>query len=289
MNLFDWIKITVSAMTATLAVSFTVNAAPIATIIDEVPVYSGMDSAGNAVNILDNGEQVEVLEIDGEWTLISNDKIQSVFVETKSLNFEQAEAVVNVEAVNVRIKPSTKGKILGCLLKGENVQVTAKVGDWYSITYKGEKAYIHSSCIEGEALEFLNEEEFVDDTSLGEEIANFALQFVGNRYVWGGTSLTSGADCSGFTQSVYKNFGYSLNRAASAQSNNGTKVDKSELQPGDLIFFSATPGSTYITHVVIYIGDGKFIHASTPEDGIRIDSLSLSYFANRFVAARRII
>ena len=94
----------------------------------------------------------------------------------------------------------------------------------------------------------------------GVDVANYALQFVGNPYVYGGTSLTNGTDCSGFTQSIYKHFGVSLTRTANSQRTAGYGV--SSPQPGDIICYSG--------HVAIYIGDGKIVHASNPRDGIKI-------------------
>ena len=92
------------------------------------------------------------------------------------------------------------------------------------------------------------------------------MQFVGNPYRYGGTSLTNGADCSGFVQSVYKHFGYSLSRTAAAQAGNGRSVSLSELQPGDLIFYNNGGG---IGHVAIYTGGGMIVHASTKKTGIK--------------------
>ena len=98
-------------------------------------------------------------------------------------------------------------------------------------------------------------------TATGSEIANFACQFVGNPYVPGGTSLTEGADCSGFTQSVYKAFGYSIPRTSSAQRSAGREVSYAEAQPGDLI--------CYAGHVAIYLGNGRIVHASSVKTGIK--------------------
>ena len=98
----------------------------------------------------------------------------------------------------------------------------------------------------------------------GQEIANFACQFVGNPYVPGGTSLTEGADCSGFTMAVYNNFGLSLPRSSYAQAGYGREVSYSEAQPGDIIYYGG--------HVVIYIGNGLIVHASTQATGIKISN-----------------
>lgn len=96
----------------------------------------------------------------------------------------------------------------------------------------------------------------------GSSVVDYAKQFVGNPYVWGGTSLTSGADCSGFVQSVYSNFGVSLPRTSYEQQNTGREVSYSEAQPGDLICYGG--------HVAIYMGNGKIVHASNSRDGIKV-------------------
>ena len=107
------------------------------------------------------------------------------------------------------------------------------------------------------------------DSSVGQEIANYAVQFVGNPYVYGGTSLTNGADCSGFTQSVMANFGIYIARTAADQAYGGTSVSISDIQPGDLLFYSDGSG---ISHVALYIGGGQIVHAATESQGIIISS-----------------
>ena len=102
----------------------------------------------------------------------------------------------------------------------------------------------------------------------GQDIADYAVQFEGNPYVYGGTSLTGGADCSGFVMSVYAQFGYSLPRVADDQANVGTEVSLSDIQPGDLLFY----GSGYIGHVAIYIGNGQIVHAASSSQGIIIQN-----------------
>lgn len=117
-----------------------------------------------------------------------------------------------------------------------------------------------------------------NDTELGKEIADYALQFVGNPYVYGGTSLTSGADCSGFVQSVYKHFGISLPRTSGEQGASGRAVEGIEhAKPGDLVWYSG--------HIGIYIGDGKIVHASNPKNGIIISEATY----RKILGVRRII
>lgn len=125
---------------------------------------------------------------------------------------------------------------------------------------------------------------YTDDSSaaaLRNAVVAYALQFVGNPYVYGGSSLTNGTDCSGFTMSVYAKFGYSLPHQSGSQSGCGTRVSTSELLPGDLLFYSN--GGRGIGHVALYIGNGQVVHASTPATGIKISSV---YYRTPICASR---
>ncbi len=108
-------------------------------------------------------------------------------------------------------------------------------------------------------------------SGLGQQIVDFALQYVGGPYVYGGTSLTGGADCSGFTQAVFANFGISIPRVAASQAGSGTPVDLGSIQAGDLLFYYGDNG---IGHVTIYMGNGQVVHASSPTTGIIISDYS---------------
>lgn len=121
-------------------------------------------------------------------------------------------------------------------------------------------------------------------SALGIEIANYAQKFVGNRYVWGGTSLTKGADCSGFVYTIYKQFGYDIPRVSRDQAKSaGRKVDISERQPGDLIFYTDNKG--VVNHVALYIGDDKIVHAASSKQGIIISK----YNYRKVYCIRRVI
>ena len=145
-----------------------------------------------------------------------------------------------------------------------------------------ERQRVEAERIEREEAERIEAERqmtpHIESTS---EIANFALQFVGNPYVAGGTSLTNGADCSGFVMSVYANFGISLPRTTGGQAQSGYGVSVDEIQPGDIVSYGY---NGYPSHSALYIGNGMIVHASTPSLGIRTDSM----YIMPIVAIRRI-
>ncbi len=135
---------------------------------------------------------------------------------------------------------------------------------------------------------FLFDEEYTPPpySSAIDELLAFASEYLGTPYASGGTS-PKGFDCSGFTYYVFSNFGYSLNRTAAGQSSNGTAVSRSELQPGDLLFF--TNGGSGIGHVGIYTGGGMMIHAVKPGVALKYDTIESGYYNKNYVGASRII
>lgn len=155
--------------------------------------------------------------------------------------------------------------------------------EYLALTQKKEPVYayrISRQATDGQQAEAQAAKTSAEISGKGEMVAAYALQFVGNPYVWGGTSLTNGADCSGFVQSVYQNFGVSLPRVAADQAQAGTKIAVEEAQPGDLIFY-ADGGSIY--HVVLYIGNGQVVHASSAATGIKVSNV---YWENAVWAVR---
>ena len=133
--------------------------------------------------------------------------------------------------------------------------VISSKGNWYKVKSSGKTGYVYKS--------YVSFTKGTKTSAKGTQIAAYAKKFVGNPYRWGGTSLTKGADCSGFTQSVYKHFGISIPRTSSAQRTAGKKVKSlSKAKAGDLI--------CYYGHVAIYLGNNKIVHASSRKTGIKI-------------------
>ena len=192
--------------------------------------------------------------------------------------------------LNVRSGPGTGYDKVASLSDGAVVSIVGIDSGWYKITTSGGlSGYVSSDYMvtckdsagsrgDGTAV--------AASSGLGQQVVDYAKQYLGTPYVYGGNGPNS-FDCSGYTSYVYRHFGYTLNRTASGQLSNGTSVSKSELQPGDLVFFRYNT-SKAASHVGIYIGGGQFIHASTNTYTVKIDTLTSGHYANVYVGARRI-
>lgn len=219
-------------------------------------------------------------------------------------NYVTRYAVVLASRLNVRKEPGLEAKRIGYLDKGERVEILENLGDWLKVQYAGEESgyvaaeyvtvaeeFVYAKTTEEIAAEkaarkameqrrAAPEEQTAENTAitvtppsgdystnaeLRSEIINYAMQFVGNRYISGGRSLETGTDCSGFTSLIYAQFGYSLSRTPGGQlSGAGRTVSYSEAQPGDIVCY----GSGRCTHVALYIGDGMIIHSANPRKGV---------------------
>lgn len=227
------------------------------------------------------------------------------------------EMYVKVNTLNLREKADSSSKILQQLSINEKVTVIEEVDDsWSKVEVSGITGYVATKYLsetktettsrgndetrdsseetdeeddddeeedqeESQGSESDNSEEDNDPREVtGEDIVAYAKTFIGCPYVYGGTS-PSGFDCSGFTQYVYKHFGYSISRTSSSQRSDGISVKKADLIAGDIVCFNG--------HVGIYVGNNKFVHAENPANGVKISSLAETYYTNNYITARRII
>ena len=181
-------------------------------------------------------------------------------------NLAQVEAAslvktgtVTSSILNIRVTKSTKAKKITTLKKGARVTLLSNNSKWVAVKVKGRVGYT-----QGQYIGVANGGTASDTTvSKGESVVNYAKRFLGNPYRWGGTSLTRGADCSGYVMSVYRHFGKSLPHSSYAQRRVGRRVSSlSKAKPGDIICYSG--------HVAIYMGNNRVIHASNRKDGIKI-------------------
>ena len=219
---------------------------------------------------------------------------------------------VDAEGLIVREEPTTSSKEIDSLSRNDKVEITGEVDGWYQIKLNGKTGYVSSkyisdtktaettsrsgSSIKAENITPMEEQEVTQSENqttsssgtTGTAVVEYAKQYLGYKYVSGGASPSTGFDCSGFTSYVYKHFGITLNRSSKDQIKNGVAVEKSNLQPGDIVIFNNS-ANTVIGHVGIYVGGDNFIHAANPSEGVRITSLSSSYYKIRYVGARRVI
>lgn len=230
----------------------------------------------------------EILDIDENgWAHIKSGKVEG-YCSTEFLYMGDAAiargkevasmiAVVNTETLKVREEPNTESIVITLIPQEEELEVVEIMDNgWVKFLLDDEEAYVSGEYVDVEerlekavTLTELLYGQGVSDVRV--DLVQYAKQFVGNPYVWGGTSLTNGADCSGFTMSIYKKYGVSLPHHAASQAQLGTKVSLGEAKPGDLVFY-AKNGS--INHVAIYIGSGQVIHASSPKTGIKISGVN---------------
>ena len=234
----------------------------------------------------------EILEDANGWYKISSGGItgyvKSDYILTgdeakqAAMNHAELMAIVHADRLNARTEPSTDAKIWTQISENERYHVAEQLDGWVKIEFdeSGEgdgddeisAAYVSSEFVEvryalSEAIKFSPTEE---SASLRSRIVNYAMKFLGSPYVWGGTSLTKGADCSGFTMSVMKNFGISLPHYSGSQAKSGKRIKSSEMRPGDLVFYGNSRGK--INHVAMYIGNGQVINAASRRSGIKIST-----------------
>ena len=216
---------------------------------------------------------------------------------------------VNSTTVNVRQEANTSSTIVTTVALNTEVQVYSEENGWSKVKVNNVEGYISTSLLSNTKQQTSRGQSTSRRTSStksttnktsqtattqatnvpssgnGSSIVATAKKYLGYKYTYGGSSPSTGFDCSGFTSYVFRQHGKSLNRTAAGQYSNGVAVSRANLQPGDLVMF----GKSGINHVAIYIGGGQIIHASTPSTGVRIDSLSTGYYNNNYVGARRVL
>ena len=213
----------------------------------------------------------------------------------------QKTMYVNASTVNVRKEPNTSSEIVTNATMNTEVVVQSEEGGWSKVTVNGRDGYIatnllsatrqttsRSSTTRRSTTSTQTQDTTASTTSSasssGAAVVAKAKSYIGYKYVYGGSSPSTGFDCSGFTSYIYKQFGVSLNRTAAGQYSNGTAVSRANLQPGDLVMF----GKSGINHVGIYIGGGMIVHAENSSTGVITDTINSGYYNNNYVGARRI-
>lgn len=234
--------------------------------VDTLNVREKASSNSKVIDQLDLNDKITVLEIvDDSWAKIEKNG-KTGYVSIKFLSDKKTEIT------------SRSGETSREMVESNNSVESAEMQESIS----------ENKSNESEQKEQVKENNQNSSSKSGSSVVEYAKQYLGYKYVSGGASPSTGFDCSGFTTYVFKHFGISLSRTSGGQASNGTYVEKSHLQLGDILIFNDSANSK-VGHVGIYIGGNQFIHAANPKKGVVITSLSDSYYSARYVSARRVI
>ena len=289
------VRLAAAALAAGSLLTTALAAPGVVTAEDGLRLRSESNTDSAVLALLPTGTTVDVTDAvgDGWYHVAFGDKmgyVSSQYIELReeiSVPASVSEApavaedetvygVVTASSLNVRALPSTDSEKVSSLSSGTQIELLETLDGWHRI----EGGYVSAdyvTVLDGSI------------TARQAEIVAYSMNFLGYPYVYGGSGPNS-FDCSGLVKYVYNHFGYSINRTATQQLQNGITVSKSELQPGDLVFFnSAGTGVNKASHVGIYIGGGEFIHASSPKVGVVISDLNSSYYTRVYTTARRIV
>lgn len=258
----------------------------IADVSDNLNIRAIAAEDGRLVGKLPKDAACEVIETDDTWAHIRSGSVDGyvsrdylltgVLAKFKAEELATTVATVTTDSLKVRAEANTDSEVITLVPRGEELEVSAVEGDWVKVFLDDDEVYVSAEYVEvsAELSTAVTMSELLYGQGISDvrvDICQYAKEFIGNPYVWGGTSLTKGADCSGFVMSIFKKYGVKLPRNSRAQANCGTTIKVSEAKPGDLIFYAK--GKT-INHVAIYIGNGQVVHASSPKTGIRISNVS---------------
>ena len=264
----------------------------IAQVDSSLNVREQPDTNSDIVGKMQNDAGCEILEDDGEWLKIESGQVtgyvKAEYIITGEAAVAKAQevmktiATVTTQTLNVRAEMNTDCTKLALMPEGEELEVLNQYDGWVEVDLDGDVGYASTDYVEisqqlpkAQTMTELKYGQGVSDTRVS--LVAYATQFVGNPYVWGGTSLTNGADCSGFVQSVFAHFGISLPRTTWDMENVGTAVSYDQAVAGDIILYDG--------HVGIYMGNGQIVNAINSAKGIGI--LPATY--TNIVTVRRLV
>jgi len=242
----------------------------------------------SVVGIMKNDTVAEITGEQDGWYQISSGSITG-YVKAEYLtvgdqalldSVKSRKAQVNTETLKVRSEASTEAAVVTLVGQDDQLSVTdEQTPGWIKVQTADGEGYISADYATVEDTYQYAEKPQTESSEAGSgsSVISYALQFVGNPYVWGGTSLTNGVDCSGFVMQVYAHYGISLPHSSAALRSVGRGVSYSEAQPGDIVCYSG--------HVGIYIGGGQIVHASNPRDGIKVSTATFK----SILAVRRVM
>lgn len=259
----------------------------------KVNVRTAPSTTSGIIDTLPQDTIVDVIAYGEPWITVSyGDQVgymSSDYVSVSVLESDSSQSALRVagtitgNSVRFRTEPNTSCDVITTFAKGTVVNVVEKLDGWYKVTYGEQTGYVSADyLVLGDASVSRG------SSDRAAEMVEYAKQFLGVPYKYGGAS-PKGFDCSGFVYYVLGQFDISVPHGATSQYNATAHVSRSELTMGDLVFFSTSAGGSKIGHVGIYISDGKFIHASSPGDVVKIDSIKSGYYNTHYYGASRVI
>lgn len=274
----DWYKIESGTVEGYIKAEYFVTGADAEALVDELAikiatvntetlrVRAEADIDSDCITMVPYGEEFDIIEEKNGWAKIEVDASTNGWVSLDYLDVRvEFDVAISVEEEQRKIEEQEAAARRAeedrqALLAAQAAQAEAERAAKEAQAQAAQEAV--ASSIPADS----------SNAALREALVSYALQFVGNPYVYGGNSLTTGTDCSGFVNLIYKEFGYSLTRRASLQYHDGRAISVDEMQPGDLIFYPEPYDPNDIGHVAIYIGNGQVVHASSARTGIKISS-----------------
>lgn len=270
-------------------------------------IQGGIVNTGSSLNLraepsttssvldrLSDQDRVAVVGQQGNWYKVAYEGtygwLSSDYVAVQAImNIECGGAKVTASTLNLRAQPTTDSSVVAKLSQGEVARIIGINAGWFKVQCAKGTGYIHpdyvtvttASASSGTASVAADN----SSSSLRDRIIDYAANFLGIRYTYGGSTPSTGFDCSGFVKYVYSHFGVSLSRSSSSQYSDVTRISKSSLSVGDLVFFSRYAGGSSVGHVGIYVGNGEFIHAPSPGKSVCYDSLGSSYYSSHYIGS----
>jgi len=234
------------------------------------------------------GTEIELTGTDGDFFRANINDYENVYISRDWVRITRTYVTTWTTIMAYNAPVQHEGVAILPISSFITVPVTSMYENWFGVIVNDQKVFVENTQISIPYFVELPTSRIPGSATLADEIIEFARQYLGTRYIFGGTT-PNGFDCSGFVMYILRNFDIHVNRTSRDQVLNGVHVYRRDLIPGDLVFFGASPGSTRITHVGMYIGDGSFIHSSSWNTGVIISSMYSAYNNPRFIAARRVI
>lgn len=262
---------------------------------------SEASTSSSTLLVVENGAQLVITEFGEQWSRVNYAGTEGYMASEYLSHADTAyfarplEGKVTASLVNLRREPSTESEVLAQLAEETRLSIIGVNGGWYHVLCGETEGYMHPDYVFALTAYLPSQVESAETAAATANLSStraalieYAKQYIGTRYTYGGRSPETGFDCSGFVYYVFKNFGHTLSPGASTQMDSVQVIKRADLVPGDLVFFN-NGSARRASHVGIYVGDGSFIHAVSPGKSLTISTLTSGYYDRYFVGGGRVL